>query len=167
MKYTPILFPTSVLLAVLLLGAAYLQTSAWPAFLALAALGVLWVVGQQLKRFGVRHLAMLGFLALVVIAGSRGLNVALTLVGLLAALAAWNLAGFTQRMRAASRIEGAAGLEQRYLWRLGLVLLVGGALAALALTVRITLNFGVAFLLAIVIIVGASQAVTYLRRQSD
>ncbi len=167
MKYAAILFPLSVLLTVVLLSVAYLQVFAWPTLLAPVALGVIWVAGHQLKRFWVRHLAFVGFLMLVVIAGSRGLNAALTLAGLLTSLMAWNLAGFVQRMRAASRIEGAARLERMYLLRLGLVLFVGGVLAGLALTVRITLNFGVAFFLAILVVIGASQAVSHLRRESD
>lgn len=171
MKYTAILFPISVLLAVVLLSVAYLQAFAWPTLLAPAALGVFWMVGHLSKghwlRRAARHVALVGFLSLAVVAGGKGLNAALTLAALLAALAAWSLAGFAQRMDAVSRIEGGARLERGYLLRLGLVLLVGGALAVLALSVRITLNFGVAFLLAILIIIGVSQAVAYLQRESD
>ncbi|MBN2004601.1 MAG: hypothetical protein JXA21_14695 [Anaerolineae bacterium] len=171
MKYANTLFPLSILFSVVSLSLAYLQMYPWPALLAPVTLGVLWMVGFLIKapwlRQPLRHIALAGFLFLVVLAGSRGLNAALTLAGLLAVLAAWSLAGFVERMRSVSRVEGAAGLEQGYLLRLGLVLLFSGALAGVALSVRVNLNFGVAFFLAFLIIIGASQAVAYLHRESD
>jgi hypothetical protein len=89
------------------------------------------------------------------------------LVGVAAALVAWDLDRFVWRMRAAGCVEGADVLERRHLQRL---LTVGGTgllLGAVALSLRIRLGFAAAFLLALLAVLGLSRVIGFLRREGD
>lgn len=87
------------------------------------------------------------------------------LLGLVAALSAWDLAHFAHLLDGAEGVEQRRLLERRHLRRLlivdGLGLLLGGA----ALTVQIQLGFGLVLLLGLLALLGLSRAVRFLRRE--
>jgi hypothetical protein len=87
-------------------------------------------------------------------------------VGLIAALSAWDLDHLTQRVKNASQVGERHDLEQRHLWRLLIVDGLGLLLAEAALHIRVRLDFGLALLLGLLSIVGLSQALRFLRRET-
>jgi hypothetical protein len=89
------------------------------------------------------------------------------LVGVVAALAAWDLDCFVWRMRAAGRVEDAGFLEQHHLQRLLTVSGAGLILGAVALSLRIRLGFAAAFLLAFLAVLGLSRVIGFLQREGD
>lgn len=133
----------------------------------LSALGLLWLLGQR------RGWGWATSVALVLFVGAAALGLWLDvgagwmLLGAVAALSAWDLDHFAQRMRTVKQIKGARNLERRHLQRLltvdGLGLLLGGV----ALGIEIEVGFGTAFLLGLLAILGLSWAIQPIRRESD
>lgn len=161
------------------------------------ALGLLWLVGQ---RYAVRASAGLGLLAFAIgaLMGTLfGVQNGWLLVGMTAALIAWDLHCFTQHMRVneqptpvnertetttadteadadtvhldtRARLEVEAhALERAHLRRLAIVSGLGLLLGALALTIKLTLSFGVIVVLGVIAIFALSRLIHYLRQESD
>ncbi len=88
---------------------------------------------------------------------------ALLLVAVLGALAGWDLLRFLERFEQSFSPEAIVGLEEAHIARLGLALLGGGVLAAAALVAQIQVGFGLALLLAGVLVVSLGRLVRLLR----
>ncbi|MBN2389357.1 MAG: hypothetical protein JXR84_01455 [Anaerolineae bacterium] len=157
------------------------------------ALGLLWLVGQRYALQAFAGLGMLGFTIGALHGTLYGVQSGWMLAGITAALVAWNLHHFIQHLRVNERDEAdsvdaeertqaevradaeadaeadakARALERLHLQRLGIVSGLGLLLGALALTVRLTLGFGVIVALGLVAIYGLSRLVHYLRQESD
>ena len=147
------------------------------------ALGLLWLVGQRQALPAFAGLGMLGFAIGALLGTLYGAQNGWMLVGITAALVAWDLQHFIQHIRVSEQGETTpedAGerkaaevraetraLERLHLQRLGIVTGLGLLLGALALTVRITLSFGIIVALGLVAIYGLSRLVHYLRQESD
>lgn len=149
------------------------------------ALGLLWLVGQRYALQAFAGLGMLGFTIGALLGILYGAQNGWMLVGITAALVAWDLHHFIQHIRVSEQVETtpedagertgvedradveARALERLHLQRLGIVSGLGLLLGALALTVRLTLGFGVIVALGLVAIYGLSRLVHYLRQESD
>jgi hypothetical protein len=111
--------------------------------------------------------------ALVVLAAAAAAAVWLSaggvwpVLGMAAALMAWDLDQFAQLMRSAGRVDGAAELERRHIRRLLIVAAIGCVLGAVGLGLRVRLNFEVALVLAVLSMLGLGIAVGFLRRLRD
>jgi hypothetical protein len=86
------------------------------------------------------------------------------LVGIVAALAAWDLDAFYKRLRRVTRIEQEARLVQNHLRRLLVALGLGLGLSAAALLLQYELRFGWAILLVLLVILGFSRMISSLRQ---
>ena len=153
--------------------------------LVFVALGLLWLVGQRYALRAFAGLGMLGFTGGALLGTLYGVQSGWMLVGITAALVAWDLHHFIQHMRVSEQaettpedageradIEGrtdaeARVLEHLHLRRLAIVSGLGLLLGTLALTVRLTLSFGIIVALGLVAIYGLSRLVHYLRQESD
>ena len=149
------------------------------------ALGLLWLAGQRYALQAFAGLGMLGFSIGALHGTLYGVQSGWMLVGITAALVAWDLQHFVQHLRVNERDETdsvdaearteseiraeaeARALQRRHLQRLAIVSGLGLLLGALALTVRITLGFGIIFALGLVAIYGLSRLIHYLRQESD
>ena len=108
------------------------------------------------KRQGVAGAAAAGVLL--------GVAGALALAGVVAGLAGWDLGRFARRAHGAGLAAGEA-LERAHLRRLLLVLGAGLALGGLALSLRVSLSFGWALLLAGLAIGALARAIRLLGRE--
>ncbi len=154
------------------------------------ALGMLWLVGQRYAFRPSAGLGLLGFaigaLLGVLYQGQNGWM----LVGITAALVAWDMQHFVQHMRINERNETAPAdtesdadtvrldtrarqetearaLERAHLQRLAIVSGLGLLLGTLALTIRLTLRFGFIVALGLIAFFGLSRLIHYLRQESD
>ena len=139
----------------------------WIEVAIIVALGSLWLIGQQRGWNWRADVGLAGFVAMAVWGVWRGLPALWMLFGVVTALVAWDLDHFARRVRDVERVDDATGLARAYLRRLagvtGLGLLLGGS----PLLIEVGLNFGWAFLLGLVLIVGLNQAISFMRRRSD
>jgi hypothetical protein len=153
--------------------------------LVFVALGLLWLVGQRHALQAFAGLGLLGFATGALLGTLYGVRNGWVLVGITAALVAWDLHHFIQHMRVSEQAETppedageradiagrtdaeARAMERLHLQRLAIVSGLGLPLGALALTVRLNLRFGIIFALGLVAIYGLSRLVHYLRQESD
>jgi prepilin signal peptidase PulO-like enzyme (type II secretory pathway) len=149
------------------------------------ALGLLWLVGQRYALQAFAGPGLLGFTIGVLLGTLYGVQSGWMLVGITAALVAWDLQHFVQHIHVSEQTEttpeDAEGrvdvevrgdaekraLERLHLQRLAIVSGLGLLLGTLALTVRLTLSFGVILALGLVAIYGLSRLIHYLRQESD
>ncbi len=140
----------------------------WP-FLALLALlpGVAALLGHW------RSWSWLSALALTLFVGLAAAGVWLKagpgwmLGGLIAALSAWDLSNWCRQLRAAGRVPDEVVLSRRHLGRLLAVDLVGLLLGGTALLLRLHFGLFWALVLGLLLIVGLTQAVSFLRQESE
>ena len=157
----------STILAASTLGLGYALNGLWGGTVLALAVGTLWLIGQ---RYGWGWVAFVS-LALFVGMAAAGLDLrwgaGWALLGVVAALSAWDLDHLAQRLRYAGQVSDVRRLERQHLWRLLSVDGLGVSFAAVALGIRIELGFGLALILGLLAIVGLSQALQFLRRESD
>ncbi len=183
------------------------------AILTFIALGLLWLVGQRYAVPASAGLGLLGFAIGALLGTLYGVQNGWLLVGITAALIAWDLHHFILHMRvnekrapvsensattasdteskaesdadadadtdadasastvhpdARGRLEAETRvLEREHLRRLAIVSGLGLFLGALALTIRLTLSFGVIVVLGGGAIFALSRLIRYLRQESD
>ena len=186
----------STLVATAALALGYGLSQHFIAILIFIALGLLWLAGQRYAKRAVAGLGLLGFAVGAVLGTLLGVQNGWLLVGLTAALIAWDLHHFIQHLRVneqrtsgsethsagteteteveagrldtRARLEAEARvLERAHLRRLALVSGLGLFLGALALTIKLTLSFGVIVVLGLVAIFALSRLIRYLRQESD
>jgi hypothetical protein len=102
----------------------------------------------------------------------QGLQAGWMLLGVVAALAAWDLHHFGQRLKSVGWDDAPAEWrrvghdpERRHFRRLLIVNGLGMLLATVAFGTKIRFNLGIAFLLGLLAIVGLSRVVGFLRRE--
>jgi hypothetical protein len=161
-----------LLLASIVLGATALAlgfglAGDWLGVAVVVALGLLWLIGQWRGPAWTSSVGLVGFVLLAAAGLLLGLGPGWMLLGLVAALTAWDLDGFLRRLDSVEWVERRSEVERRHLLRLLLVDALGLALAALALGVRLDLSFGYLILLGLVAAWGLGRAVGFLRRESD
>ena len=164
-------------LSVFVLALTFALGDLWIGVAAVLAGGALWLLGH-VRPLGPQRLlgrpgALASSAALIVLVAAAGAQVLLTVgggwpvLGLAAALVAWDLDQFAQLMRAAGRVDGAAELERRHIRRLLVVAAIGTVLGAVVLGIRVRLSFELALVLAALAMLGLGLIIGYLRRVRD
>ncbi|HEX8992634.1 MAG TPA: hypothetical protein VF784_13230 [Anaerolineales bacterium] len=87
------------------------------------------------------------------------------LAGVIGGLVAWDLTYFRYRQHFAASEEERRLMEGRHLVRLSAVILLGFLLASLAMVAKLQFNFQWAMLLALVVILGTVQLVSWFRKR--
>lgn len=95
----------------------------------------------------------------------QGAGIPWLLAGIMANITAWDLARLIAKSDRAERIVDADGIVRRHLQRLSGVLVIGLGLSILALNLRLAFTFDWALILALVMIVALSRAISFLREQ--
>jgi hypothetical protein len=108
-----------------------------------------------------------GFAMLATVGLLRGIPALSGLLTVAAALIAWDLQHYGQRLDQVARIEAEPTLIQDHLRRLFMTVGAGVVLAGIALLVRTDYSVNILIVLGLVVAFGLSRAVTYLRRESD
>jgi hypothetical protein len=153
-----------IIIAMLLLTLGFVLSSLWSGGIVIAALGLVWLVGQQ-RRAG--WLNDLGFALFVVVAAAGvwwGAPAGWLLAGTVATLAAWDLAHFDRRLAQVEQITGEGRLRRDHLRRLLAAAGLGLGFSALALSLQFELSMGWVILLGLLVVVGSSRIVQVARR---
>ena len=134
---------------------------------AVAVLGAGWLVISWRLAGGSPVLDDFGLLLFTGLAAWglwQGLSAWPALIGVLLALAAWDMGRFIRRQALALNDAAAARMERTHLLRLGMALGGGLLLGSIALLVRISLDFSLALVVSIVAIVALSRLVVNVNR---
>ena len=86
--------------------------------------------------------------------------------GAVFALFAWDMTDFRRRIHSMAADDDTRGMERRHIARISLLSLSGLLLASIAMLLRVEFTFEWGVLLVIVILLGLSQLVGWLRKQS-
>lgn len=126
--------------------------------------GAAWLIAQWR---GWKWFSYIG-LSLAFLLAAAGLWFGLTpgwmFSGALFALVAWDLTDFRDRMHFVAADDNARGLERRHMTRISLLALAGMTLASITMIVRVEFSIEWGALLVIVILLGLSQLITWMRK---
>jgi hypothetical protein len=162
-RYTTI----SIVLAALLPAAGYASGGHWIGAVACLALGGLWLAGQRRGWDGSEALGLAGFAGIAAVGVWLELPTAIVLVGVVAALVAWDLDRFTQRLRNAGQIDQERTLVRAHLQRLLVVAGLGLLLGLAAGIIPAPSSFGWALGLGALAIVGLSRVIRAFNRAGE
>lgn len=148
------------------LAMGYALDGVWQGALLIVALGFLWLFDQWRGGSWVASVGLVFFVGAAAAGLWLDLGDVWMLLGVVAALSAWDLDRFARRQKNAERVENVQQLERRHLWRLLIVDGLGFLLAVVGLGLKIKVSFGVALLLVLLAVLGLSRVVGFLRRES-
>lgn len=151
-------------LAVLSLALVYGRHGEWTGVLAASALGLVWLSGLWRGWHWLTGAGLFGFAALAAWGMWLGLPAAWLLAGIIAALAAWDLAHFTRRLELPGhQVVNRAALVRAHLQRSGVALGLGLLLGGIALALPLGLNLGWALLLGLLAVFGLAGLIRLIR----
>ena len=157
----------SIVLVALSLAAGYMLTGFWPVAIFIVAVGLLWLAALWRAWRPVIGLSIIIFVGLAALGTWLGVSAGWLLFGIIATLAGWDLGDFAHRFGQTEHIQGYATLQRIHLQRLAIVAGLGLLLGGIALNFELKLNMWWAIFLGVLVIVGLSQAIARLRRESN
>jgi hypothetical protein len=149
----------------LCLLAAFVSRGSQVWALAIVLLGLAWLTTPWHGRRWVATLAWASFVALAALGVLLGRPPLWLLCGVVAALLAWDLGHFCDCLEDVGEVRHRAELERAHLARLGTAAGLGWLLGALALGVRLHLNFTGALALALLLVLSLGLALRRMGRE--
>jgi len=140
------------------IAAAYLWVGQWFILPALAVLAMGWILFRRSSAAGASRWLLAGTTALAAIGAVMDLSMILMVVGVVAALGAWDLADFEETVHGCARAVDRSRLMALHAKWLALALGSGMLLALLATIANLDLPFAAAAALALVLIVSLTRA---------
>jgi hypothetical protein len=135
-------------LATLALALSYAGQALWAGAGLCIAIGLLWLGGQWRGADWVAEPCLAGCAGLAAFGAWQERPAGWMLLGVVAALAAWDLGHFAGRLRRAGHVAQRPELIRAHLRQLTIVVAIGALLGAFALGLRIELTFGWALVVA-------------------
>lgn len=150
------------LIAAICMGIAYVPRAGWLAWLGIPAAAVFWLMTKKRAAFWSASSLLAIYLVLAIMGMLQHAAPAVMIVGSVFALAAWDLADFSQSLRDGLRGE-TRPLEKRRLQ--SLAVMVGGSLllGVGIIGLRLQLSFGLVVLLVLLATGGLLYAVQQMR----
>jgi len=155
----------SILISLATFGLAFGFASrpAWPGVAASVAWGGLWWIGWRRNLTRTISPGLIGVVSLAAFGVWWNLSPFWMLASVIAALVAWDLMDFSQRLARISEVKGEFELRQAHLRRVFSVASLGFVLGGMALSLRVELTLGWAIFLGLLTILGLSQVVGFIR----
>jgi hypothetical protein len=153
-------------LAAATLAAGYATSRLWTGALLILACGSVWLLAQR-RRWRLASVVLVVFLVTAALGLLVGVGASWMLLGVTAALGAWDLDRFSRRLELAQQGARDGELERRHFLRLLMVSGLGLLLGAIALELDLKVGFGMILLLGLLAVLGLGQLVSFLRRESD
>jgi hypothetical protein len=153
-----------ILVGMLPLAAGYIQSNLAPVAAGCLMVGLVWLLSQWRGWVWVASLGIFVFITAAGMGVWIGLSPILMAFSVLGSLMAWDLAGFSQRLRGAAPEDNLRRLEKEHLLRSASLGGAGLVLILLALFIHVRISFGWMILLALAGVMGLVQLVNRLRR---
>jgi hypothetical protein len=146
-------------LATLALALGYASQTLWEGAGLAVAIGLLWLAGDWRSWDWTADVCLAAWVGLAAFGSWQGLPAGWMLIGVVAALAAWDLAHFAMRLSGAGALPPPAELTRAHLRQLAIVAAAGLLIGGIALGMRVELTFGWAILAASLAIIGLSRLI--------
>ena len=146
------------------LVAGYAIGGLWIWTLPILGLAALWLLGQP---EWISSLELLLFVGLAVIGMWQELPFGWMLLGIIGALATWDMENFQQRMGVVESVEHRELMERKYLQRLLIIEGSGAIFTLAAVSLTVNFSFGSALLLGLLAMFGLSRTIGFMRRESN
>lgn len=153
--------------ATMILAAGHALNALWSVAFMIVAVGLLWLIGQWRGLNWTASLGFTLFVAAIIYGNLQGVSLLWLLPGILTTLAAWDLSHFSQYLSSAKDVREETDLRWHHFLRLGIIIGLGSFLSISAISFETELHFIWAIFLGLLVIIGLSQAVRFLRRESD
>lgn len=157
----------SIWLATIALAVGFSMSNLWVWSSIILASGFLWLFKQRGQRDRIASPFSLLFTGTAIIGVWLNLSVGLMLTSMVLTLVACDLENLIQRFNSMGRIERPKELERRHIKRLIIASVSGMVLAFIALQTKVSLSFGMSLLLGFATMISLSQAIGFLRRESN
>jgi len=151
--------------AILFLSAGWTLLGYWPVGLFLLLLIPVSLVLLKLKFSPICSLVLTLSVLLSALGLWRGSDISLALAGVLSALAAWDLEGFSHRLALVHVEDNPLLVERRHLLGLGMIILLGSAVNFLSFSIQFVFSFEWAVVLVVVTFAGIGALVNWLRNK--
>ena len=156
-----VLFVTIILSTAIftLVGAALNTTVA----LITAALGAIWLFQEMTGRTPFNYLCFGVFTGVAALGAFGNASIVTLLLGIAAALVAWDLSRFRRRLREEDDDDEKARVERAHLQKLGTTVSLGLVIAFVPALLTISLNFVVLLILMLIALLALRQSLLSLR----
>ncbi len=146
---------------------SYAARGAWAWAILIAAFGSFWWYAQRLEWSGVGSFGLF----FLVIAAIRGVFLDMKawwlLLGMVAAISAWDLDYFLSRLKQAGHIEKASEFQLNHLKILMAVAGLGFFFGGLALAARLKLRLGRVLFLGLIALLSLSKLIDFFSRERE
>ena len=144
-------------LATCALAAGYTLQALWAGVGMVVVVGLLWLAGDWRGWDWAAELCLAGWVGLAAFGAWWGTISGWMLIGLVAALAAWDLRHFDIRLRNGGALPPPAELTRAHLRQLALVAAAGLLFGGIALGIQVELTFGWSLLAGALAVIGVSR----------
>jgi hypothetical protein len=128
-----------------------------------AALGVIWLAQEMTERTPLSSIYFLVFTALAALGALGSASLPFLLLGLAAALVAWDLSRFRRRISEETVEDERERLERAHLRMLGIVVVGGLLIAFVPALLTISVNFVVLLAIMLIALLALRQSLLMLR----
>jgi len=157
----------SMVPAALSLAIGYALAGFWVGAAFAVGAGLLWLAALWRDWRRVIGLSVIIVVGIAALGTWLEVSAGWLLFGLIATLVAWDLDDFSHRFGQSEHRQGYGTLQRIHLQRLAVVTGSGLLLGGIALNFELELNMWWGILLGVLVILGLSQAIGRLRRESD
>ena len=155
---------TCLVVSIVCLGSAYVQSGYWWMLLAFPAMAVFWMALKQRSAFQTASGLLFTYVFLAAAGILTGVSVVLLAIGCTAALACWDLTIFGHELADSIPRNDDPRLAKHHLQSLGVALLVGLILAFVSLYLELNIPF-IAVVFLVLLAVGGFTYGLQLARQ--
>lgn len=158
---------SNFLIAALITSFAFLEKGLWVGIVITLIWLILWWISQSSASNFMPSIFFVGFI-LICLAGSFwGLRPSLPFLGVIAALNAWDSDRFYRRWKDVEDNQSMRNIERNHLVRILAVDGMAIILAAIGLSLKAQLNFGIILLCGFLAVISLSRLISLLRNHSQ
>jgi len=167
MKITKYFLISAFLIAALITSFAFWEIDSWVGIGITLFWLILWWVSQSAASNFMPSIFFVGFIFICLVGSFWGLRPSLSFLGVIAVLNAWDSDRFYRRWKGVENNQSMRNIERKHLIR---ILAVDGTaviLAAIGLSFKAQLNFGIILLCGFLAVISLSRLISLLRNHSQ
>ncbi len=158
---------TFIIITAIVLNVGYVLADLWRYTGLISGIGLIWLITTWRGWSWFNSAGLVLVMGIAVWGIWLEISTTWLLLGVIAALMAWDLVRFQHRLLGLVQSEETTQLEQAHLQRLLFVGTIGVALGSIATNIQISLNFGWAVFLALIMTTTLSTVVAFIRRLNE